>query len=61
MSKYELARHSFFLSVVFTLLNWVIVDNLVVAIKFWQYLLIEAIILVSFKLYQFTLHKIQRQ
>lgn len=60
MTKHE-AIHSFLLSIVFTLLNWVVIDNLVVALSFWKYILIEIIILVSFKIYQFTLHKIQQQ
>lgn len=60
MTKHE-AMHSFLLSIVFTLLNWVVIDNLVVAMKFWQYFLIEVIILISFKIYQLTLHKIQQQ
>jgi hypothetical protein len=58
---YEKTLHSFFLSIVFTLLNWVLVDNLVVGMKFWQYVAIEIVILVSYKLYQFTFNKINKQ
>lgn len=60
MTKQE-AMHSFLLSIVFTLLNWVVIDNLVVAMNFWQYFLIEVIILISFKFYQITLRKIQQK
>lgn len=61
MISNEKTLHAFFLSIVFTLLNWVVIDNLVVSIKFWQYIIIEIAILISFKTYQFTLNKINKQ
>jgi hypothetical protein len=58
---YEKTLHGFFLSIVFTLLNWVFVDNLIVSMNFWQYVAIEIVILVSYKLYQFIFNKISKQ
>jgi hypothetical protein len=59
--SYEKTLHGFFLSIVFTLLNWVLVDNLIVSINFLQYVAIEIVILVSYKLYQFIFNKISKQ
>jgi hypothetical protein len=39
-------------------INWIIVNFLIINIPFWKYFFVEIIFLVSYKLYTFTLSKL---
>ena len=45
------------LGVLFTLVNWMIVDALIIEVPFYKYFLIELILVISMKIYKFTLTK----
>lgn len=59
MSPVEKGIHRFLISALFTLLNWVIVDNLIVTISFWKYLIVEVLLVVSMKFSIFTTRKLK--
>lgn len=60
MSSVEKVVHKLLISLVFTLVNWVIVDNLIVEIPFWKYLIIELFLVISMKFYTFTTRKLDQ-
>lgn len=60
MSSVEKVVHKLLISLVFTLVNWVIVDNFIVEVPFWKYLIIEVFLVISMKFYTFTTLKIDR-
>lgn len=45
------------LGALFTLVNWMIVDALIIEVPFYKYFLIELILVISMKIYKFTLTK----
>jgi len=57
MSSVEKVVNRLLISLVFTALNWVVVDFFIVDVSFWRYLIIELFLVVSLKFYTFTTRK----
>jgi hypothetical protein len=57
MSSVEKVVNRLLISLVFTALNWIVVDFFIVEISFWRYLIIELFLVVSLKFYTFTTRK----
>jgi hypothetical protein len=57
MTNIEKIIHHFSLSVLFTLINWFIIDFFIIEISFIKYFIIEIILVLSLKFYKFTLSK----
>jgi hypothetical protein len=61
MSVREKFLHGFIISILLSVVNWFIIDKLIINIPFWKYFILELIFVVSMKLYKFTLQKLQLQ
>lgn len=59
MSKTEKAVHRLMISLGFSLLNWIIIDNLLVEISLWKYIFIELLLVFSMKFSIFTIRKLR--
>lgn len=59
MSKFERVIHKLLISLVFSVLNWIVVDWLIVELPFWKYIIIELFLVVSMKFYIFTTRKLK--
>lgn len=59
MSPVEKVIHKLGISLLFTIVNWVIVDNFIVDISFLRYLFIELLLVVSMKFSIFTTRKLK--
>jgi hypothetical protein len=58
MSSLEKVIHKLFLSLVFTIINWIVIDHFIVEISFIKYIFVEVLLLVSMKFYIFTTRKL---
>ena len=54
MKVREKIIHSFFISILFSTLNWLIIDNLILNISITKYIFIEIVLVISIKLFKFT-------
>jgi hypothetical protein len=61
MSVREKFLHGFIISILLSVVNWFIIDKLIINIPLWKYFILELIFVVSMKLYKFTLQKLQLQ
>jgi hypothetical protein len=61
MSIREKFLHGFIISILLSVVNWFIIDKLIINIPLWKYFILELIFVVSMKLYKFTLQKLQLQ
>ena len=59
MKLYEKLIHSFLLSFLFTVLTWIVVNKLILEMSFIRYLIIEFILIISLKLFNFTKLKLK--
>lgn len=59
MTSFEKVIHKLFLSLVFTIINWIVIDQLIVEISFIKYIFVEVLLLVSMKFYIFTTRKLK--
>jgi hypothetical protein len=50
MTKYEKLIHRFIISMFFSLISWLIINNLIVDVYFYKYMIIEILLLVMLKL-----------
>lgn len=57
MSSIERVINRLLISLLFTMLNWVLVDWLIVELPLWKYIIIELFLIVSMKFYIFTTRK----
>lgn len=57
MSRMEKGIHRLFISLVFSLLNWIIIDNLIVELSVGKYIIVEIILVISMKFSIFTIRK----
>lgn len=57
MTNFQRGFHSLLLSFAFTLMTWMFIDSFVISVSFGKYILLEVAILISEKLYLFTLSK----
>lgn len=49
MKTYEKVIHRFIISMLFSIASWFIINNLIVSVSFWKYLIIEILLLVMLK------------
>jgi hypothetical protein len=59
MTTIEKTIHHLALSLLFTLINWFIIDFFIIKIPFFKYFIIEIILVLSLKFYKFTLTKLK--
>ena len=57
MSVLERQIHRALISLVFSIINWMLIDYLLVDLPFWKYFIIELFLVVSMKFYIFTTRK----
>ena len=58
MTLKEKFFHSFFLGVLFSILNWLIIDKLIINLSITKYIFIELTLVISIKLFKFTKAKL---
>lgn len=58
MSVTERQIHRALISLVFSVINWILIDLLLVDLPFWKYFIIELFLVVSMKFYIFTTRKL---
>lgn len=58
MSLLEKAVHSLLLSILFSIVNWLVIKNLIIEVSFIKYFFMELIFVLSLKLYIFTKSKL---
>jgi hypothetical protein len=61
MGKYEKAINKTIIAVLFSILNWLIIDKLIIEIPFYKYFIIEILLIVTMKLCIFTTQKLKLQ
>jgi len=54
MTLKEKVMHSLLLGLLFSFLNWMIINNLIINLSIFQYIFIELTLVVSIKLFKFT-------
>jgi len=59
MTIKEKIFHSFIISVLFSLLNWFIIKNLIIDVTIIEYIFIEIVLVLSIKLFKFTKLKLK--
>lgn len=57
MTIFEKYTHRFLLGSLFTIMNWTIVKTLIIDVSFIRYFFIELALILSMKLFKFTLTK----
>lgn len=57
MTVIEKIINHLLLGALFTITNWMIVDAFIIKVPFYKYFLIELILVLSMKIYKFTLRK----
>jgi hypothetical protein len=61
MGKYEKAINKTIIAVLFSVLNWLIIDRFIIEIPFYKYFIIEILLIVTMKLCIFTTQKLKLQ
>jgi hypothetical protein len=61
MGKYEKALNKTILSVLFSILNWTLINKFLIEIPFYKYFIIEILLIVSMKIFIFTTQKFKLQ
>jgi hypothetical protein len=61
MGKYEKAINKTIIAVLFSILNWLIIDRFIIEIPFYKYFIIEILLIVTMKLCIFTTQKLKLQ
>jgi hypothetical protein len=51
--------HRLVISILFSLLNWMIIYHLLIELPFWKYFFIELLLMFSMKFYIFTTQKLE--
>jgi hypothetical protein len=44
------------IAMLFSILNWILIDYLIIDISFFRYFIVELLLVISLKLYTFILH-----
>jgi len=57
MTIKEKIIHTLILSLMFSIISWLVVDNLIIDISFLKYFLVEIVLIISLKFYKFTIQK----
>jgi len=55
----EKVIHSSLIAILFSLLNWFIIDKCIITIELWRYCTLEILFVISMKLYKFTIQKLK--
>lgn len=61
MHKLPMWFHRLVLSAIFSVLNWLLVDWLIVELSFLKYFFVEVLLIVSLKLYTFISSRLQSE
>lgn len=61
MGKYEKALNKTIISLIFSLLNWIIINRFIIEIPFYKYFIIEILLIVTMKIFIFTTQKLKLQ
>jgi hypothetical protein len=61
MGKYEKAINKTIIALLFSVLNWLIIDRFIIEIPFYKYFIIEILLIVTMKLCIFTTQKLKLQ
>lgn len=61
MGKYEKAINKTIIAILFSVLNWLIIDRFVIDIPFYKYFIIEILLIVTMKICIFTTQKLKLQ
>jgi|688.fasta_scaffold11973_17 hypothetical protein len=61
MGKYEKAINKTMIAILFSILNWLIIDRFIIEIPFYKYFIIEILLIVTMKLCIFTTQKLKLQ
>lgn len=59
MSIREKMLHSFIISVIFSFINWMIIDKFIIPLTLGKYIFIEIILVISIKLFTFVKLKLK--
>lgn len=59
MTLIEKTIHYTLIAILFSIINWFIIDNLVINISFWKYFIVELILVTSLKIFKFTIEKLK--
>jgi hypothetical protein len=59
MTLLEKIIHSILLSILFSVISWLIIDRFVINLSFLRYFLVELILVISLKFYKFTKLKLK--
>ena len=59
MTIREKIFHSFIISIVFSLANWLLIKNFIIDVTVVQYIFIEIVLVISIKLFKFTKLKLR--
>jgi hypothetical protein len=59
MSNVEKIIHRLFISLVFSIMNWMLIDWLIIELPVWKYFVIELFLVISMKFYIFTTRKMK--
>jgi len=54
MTVREKFFHSFLIGILFSLINWLIIDNFIIRVSIFKYILIEFVLVMSVKFFKFT-------
>jgi hypothetical protein len=59
MTIREKIVHSLLISILFSTLNWLIIDNFILNLSVTKYIFIEIVLIISIKLFKFTKLKLK--
>jgi len=54
MSIREKVVHSLLIGILFSFINWLVINKFISSMSFWKYIFIEIILVISIKLFTFT-------
>jgi len=54
MTVKEKFFHSFLIGILFSLINWLIINNFIIRVSIFKYILIEFVLVMSVKFFKFT-------
>jgi hypothetical protein len=59
MTIIEKTIHHALIAILFSIINWIIIDNFIINISFWKYFIIELLLVSSLKIFKFTIQKLK--
>lgn len=61
MGKYEKAINKTIIGLLFSVLNWLVIDRFIIEISFYKYFIIEILLIITMKICIFTTQKLKLQ